>query len=143
MIEKTCFIYDIVSNKRNSIDVDKIDYLQRDAYYLGMSTSCDFSRLLQNNRVMEDQLCFEKTEQFNLMELFRTRYRFFKQVYTHPVVRAVDHMIKDALILANRQLHLEEIIFCPEKYIYLTDHIIESIVQSPQDVFIFLNVGFK
>jgi len=30
------WIYEIVNNKRNSIDVDKFDYLTRDAFHLGL-----------------------------------------------------------------------------------------------------------
>ena len=38
------FIYDIVANSRNSIDVDKFDYLARDCYNMDFKSSYDFSR---------------------------------------------------------------------------------------------------
>lgn len=41
------FLFDIVANKRNSIDVDKFDYLRRDGHYSGVSISCDTSRLME------------------------------------------------------------------------------------------------
>ena len=34
-------MYDIIANKKNSFDVDKLDYLQRDATHLGLK-SCGF-----------------------------------------------------------------------------------------------------
>jgi hypothetical protein len=45
------FLFDIVANKRNSIDVDKFDYLQRDAMCSGVMTSCDFGRLMAYSQV--------------------------------------------------------------------------------------------
>ena len=38
------FLFDIVANMRNSVDVDKFDYLSRDCKYVGMKYSYDFSR---------------------------------------------------------------------------------------------------
>ena len=42
------FIFDIVNNKRNSIDVDKYDYIKRDSYHLGIKdTYYDYDTLIQ------------------------------------------------------------------------------------------------
>ena len=38
------FLYEIVANGRNSIDVDKFDYLARDTFNLGLKSSYDFTR---------------------------------------------------------------------------------------------------
>jgi HD superfamily phosphohydrolase len=95
---KCAFLFDIVSNSRNSVDVDKFDYLQRDAYNVGIkstyvmfcsfclwacvtSSSYDSGRLLQYSRVFGDEICFHAKESFNLYELFHTRYSLFKQVH--------------------------------------------------------------
>ena len=41
------FLYDIVANKRNGIDVDKFDYFARDCWMLGLTKSFDASRLMK------------------------------------------------------------------------------------------------
>lgn len=49
------WIFDIVANKVNSVDVDKFDYLSRDPYYSGISvTKFDFQILMKNIRVVEN-----------------------------------------------------------------------------------------
>lgn len=45
------FLYDIVANKRNGIDVDKFDYFARDCHVLGLSKSFDAMRLMKFARV--------------------------------------------------------------------------------------------
>lgn len=60
------FLYDIVANYRNSIDVDKFDYLARDSYALGMRTTYDFQRLLRNAKVIDNQICFHAKEVYNM-----------------------------------------------------------------------------
>jgi HD superfamily phosphohydrolase len=37
---RCAFLFDIVNNSRNSVDVDKFDYLQRDAYNVGIKSTC-------------------------------------------------------------------------------------------------------
>lgn len=46
------FLFDIVANGRNSIDVDKFDYLARDSYYCSVKISCDLNRLQRLTKVL-------------------------------------------------------------------------------------------
>ena len=46
------FLYQIVANKRNGIDVDKFDYFARDCHVLGLSKSFDCHRLMKFARVL-------------------------------------------------------------------------------------------
>ena len=45
------FLYEIISNETNGIDVDKFDYFMRDAVGLHISTTFDSQRLMRNCRV--------------------------------------------------------------------------------------------
>lgn len=45
------FLFDIVANGRNSIDVDKFDYLARDSHYCHVRVSCDLNRLQRLTKV--------------------------------------------------------------------------------------------
>ena len=51
---KKNFYYESVSNKVNGIDVDKFDYLTRDAYHTGIRSSFEKDRLLKLSRVVFD-----------------------------------------------------------------------------------------
>lgn len=54
-------MFEIVANKKNSLDVDKFDYLQRDSKHLGLTTvGFDWQRIIRNSRVIGNQLCYNK-----------------------------------------------------------------------------------
>ena len=104
------FLYDIVANKRNGIDVDKMDYFLRDTHVLNVAKSFDALRLMRFARVYPVQrddsytsteICFHKKECWNITELFHTRYSLYKRAYLHKVSSGVDMMIAEALVLAN------------------------------------------
>jgi deoxynucleoside triphosphate triphosphohydrolase SAMHD1 len=113
------FLWDIVSNSRNSIDVDKFDYLARDCHNLGMKCSYDCSRLLTFSRVIDNEICFHHKEVYNIYEMFHTRYSLFKQVYTHRVGKAVEYMILDILSLADPYLNISSQLDSPQEYVAL------------------------
>ena len=46
------YLYQIVANKRNGIDVDKFDYFARDCHVLGLSKSFDCHRLMKFAKVL-------------------------------------------------------------------------------------------
>ncbi|KAG0206329.1 SAM domain and HD [Mortierella sp. GBA30] len=130
--QRAGFLFDIVSNKRNSLDVDKYDYLQRDCYNVGISTAgFDCSRLMRMSRVIDDQICFHHKEVYNLYELYHTRFSLFKRVYTHRVGKAIEYMLTDALLAADSIMGISSSVFRGEDYLHLTDDIVRQIERSP------------
>lgn len=86
------FLWDIVANKRNSVDVDKFEYLMRDAHNAGVKGSVDISRLVSFMKVIDDKICFKASEVHNVYELFHTRASLHQKVYTHKKAKAIEYM---------------------------------------------------
>ncbi|KAL0230473.1 hypothetical protein PCE1_004032 [Barthelona sp. PCE] len=96
------FLYEIVSNSFNDIDVDKFDYIQRDSYYTGVKTSFSHSRIFANSRIIGGHITFKINEQNTLVDLFNSRYRLFTRVYMHPKVLGLDSMIHECILSLGR-----------------------------------------
>ena len=79
--EEKAFLYEIVSNKKNGVDTDKMDYLQRDIFSCkGKKANLEIIRLLNCAGVDEDQhnpnrsqIYYKEKAITDLQELFRTR----------------------------------------------------------------------
>ncbi len=107
------YLYDIVANKRNGVDTDKLDYFARDCHMLHLNSSFDAQRLMRNARVLPvrrvvdgaeveaTEICFNHKSAFDLYDFFHTRHSLYKRAYFHKVSAAVDLMVAEALILAN------------------------------------------
>ena len=64
-------MYDIVDNKRNSLDVDKFDYLHRDAKNLGFQgVGFDNKRIITNSRVIGNEICYNQKIYNDLSSVF-------------------------------------------------------------------------
>ena len=94
-------LYNLVNNSINSIDVDKLDYLQRDPRHIGLDYAFDPWRILNKSFIKEDSIIYSKSLVSNILEMFRTRYRFHKDIYNHKTVKLIEVMIGDALKNAN------------------------------------------
>ncbi|CAG8433581.1 10901_t:CDS:10 [Diversispora eburnea] len=129
-IKRSPYLFDIVANKRNSVDVDKFDYIERDCYHLGMKSKFEFSRLMQFSRIIDDEIVYHHKESFNIYELFHTRYSLHKRIYTHRVSKAIDYMVRDALVEADPVFHIADSIDNPEEYLKLSDSILTRIEYS-------------
>ncbi|KAG8865395.1 hypothetical protein FRB96_000285 [Tulasnella sp. 330] len=124
------FLFEIVSNKRNGIDVDKWDYIARDTKAVGETCTLVASRLIEAARVIGDQIAYNWKDAQSVYELFYSRYSLHKRIYSHKTAKAVEHMIVTALIAAEPVLHLAEAIDDPKKYLYVTDSVVEDIERS-------------
>lgn len=124
---KSQWLSEVVANWRNSIDVDKFDYLARDSYYCGVRVACDFNRIMQFSRVIGDEICYKWTEYMNLLELFHARASMHRNVYTHKKAKAIEFMVVDALLEAEPALRLTEKIHNPEDFVRLDDGVLDFI----------------
>lgn len=92
--EKKNFLYQIVSNGKNGIDVDKFDYIARDSRATGIYFGFDHRSIFIYCRVIDNELCYCDEVIFNIFQLFETRYRLHMQVYSHLSVKRVDMMME-------------------------------------------------
>jgi HD superfamily phosphohydrolase len=49
------YLYDIVNNTRSGLDVDKLDYFQRDMKYTNAAYACKFERFIELGKIMQAQ----------------------------------------------------------------------------------------
>ncbi|XP_065878833.1 uncharacterized protein [Euphorbia lathyris] len=127
------FLYDIVANGRNGIDVDKFDYIVRDCRASGLGCSFEFPRLMETMRILGDEICYRAKDYLSVHKLFATRADLYRTVYTHPKVKAIELMIVDALLKANDYLGISSYAQDPSEYWKLDDTVIKIIETAPDE----------
>ncbi|KAI3357662.1 hypothetical protein L3Q82_016071 [Scortum barcoo] len=110
--EEKSFLYEIVANKTNGIDVDKFDYFARDSYYLGIQNNFDYHRFLKFARVCKvdgkKHICTRDTvEVANLYDMFHTRNCLHRRAYQHKVNKIMEIMIAEAFLKADKYIKIE------------------------------------
>ncbi|XP_069100003.1 deoxynucleoside triphosphate triphosphohydrolase SAMHD1 [Pleurodeles waltl] len=142
--EEKRFLYEIVANKRNGIDVDKWDYFARDCHHLGIQNNFDYKRFLKFARVCDvgnkKHICTRDKEVGNLYDMFHTRNCLHRRAYQHKVGNIIETMITDALLKADPYIRIEgangelfsisTAIEDMEAYTKLTDNIFQQILHS-------------
>ncbi|KAJ7196961.1 hypothetical protein GGX14DRAFT_671390 [Mycena pura] len=124
------FLFDIVANKRNGLDVDKFDYIARDTYMIGEPNKISSDRLINSARVIDNEICFDIKDVNLLFELCHTRFKLHKMIYNHKTAKAIEYMIVDALSSAEPFMKIADQIDIPKKFLYLTDDIMTRIESS-------------
>lgn len=134
--EEQQYLFQIVANKKNGLDVDKLDYLARDSYsihtieYPFESDVSMWAQAGKKCKVINGELCFDEIMKPEICDVFETRRRLFEEVYLHPQVRAIDLMITDVLVLSNDILHIQKRCEDMPNFLHLTDHILQEIETS-------------
>jgi len=100
---KYIFLGDIVANKLHGIDIDKLDYLVRDAKYFGCSNQVTWNNreLLCSTAVVYvpemGRQCwvFNEKDVIIVTKISELRHNFFENFYTHPRVIKMEKMFLD------------------------------------------------
>uniref|UniRef100_A0A665SVE8 HD domain-containing protein n=1 Tax=Echeneis naucrates TaxID=173247 RepID=A0A665SVE8_ECHNA len=142
------FLYEIVANKTNGIDVDKFDYFARDCHHLGIQNHFDHLRFFQSARVIKCpdglmHICSRDKEVHNLYAMFYARCSFHRKAYQHKTNKLIETMITDAFLKADKHIMtkgsggksycLSEAIDDMQAYTKLTDRVFEDILFSSSE----------
>lgn len=98
VIEKTYENQLVVSLISSQIDADRMDYLQRDAYYTGVSYGhFDMERILRVMRPRKGKVVFKSSGMHALEDYIMSRFQMYLQVYFHPVSRSAEVLLNNIL----------------------------------------------
>ena len=104
----------VVSLISSQIDADRMDYLQRDAYFTGVSYGhFDMERILRVMRPAEEQAVIKYSGMHAVEDYIMSRYQMYWQVYFHPVSRSAEVILTKILHRA-KQLNEEGYMFKQE-----------------------------
>lgn len=132
VIEKTYPNKLVVSLISSQIDADRMDYLQRDAYYTGVTYgNFDLERILRVIRPAKEQAVIKYSGMHAVEDYIMSRYQMYLQVYFHPVSRSAEavlnHILQRAkhLYMSDYRFDFDPRPFIPffEKNISLEDYI--------------------
>ncbi|MBS7344742.1 MAG: HD domain-containing protein [Caryophanon sp.] len=144
VIEKTYPNRLVVSLISSQIDVDRMDYLQRDAFYTGVTYGhFDLERILRVLRPYKEHAVIKLSGMHAVEDYIMSRYQMYLQVYFHPVSRSAEailnHILQRAkhLYMSNYDFDIEPRPFVPfftnnitlEDYICLDESILFTYFQ--------------
>ena len=125
------WIFQIVSNPVNSIDVDKFDYLIRDTQAVGLKFGFDYTRIINDARIIDNKICYSSQSSEDIYQMFFIRYRLHRQIYNHKDVKAIEILVIKLLFEMEEKYKISEYILDAEKMMLLVDSLIwqqESII---------------
>ena len=86
------FLSQIISGQ---VDVDRMDYLNRDSFYTGVAEGIiGYDRIIKMMTVIDDQLVIEEKGIHSVEKFLMSRYFMYQQVYLHHASLSADHMLK-------------------------------------------------
>ena len=79
----------------SQIDVDRMDYLERDAYFTGATYGhIDYNRLIRCMKIVDGQVLFRPSSVNSIESYIMSRYHMYWQVYFHPIGKAYELLLE-------------------------------------------------
>lgn len=133
-------LYQIVANHFNNIDLDKFDYLSRDAHSLGFSSDLNSQRIIDNIIIDNNgNLAYAKHCSTEIYSMFHKRYLMHKSVYSHKGSKIIELMINDIIKLVDPIFGISKMIDNINEFCKLTDNTIFFWLDNAMNSSYFLN----
>ncbi len=130
------FLYQLVSSQ---LDMDRLDYLNRDSFYTGVSEGIIGSdRLIEMLNVHEGNLVLEEKGIYSIEKFIVARRLMYWQVYLHKTVVAAEFMLIHALRRAKQLAKKGEQLFAsPALHFFLNNDVTKEDFETDEK---FLNL---
>lgn len=118
----TGILYQIVANKVNGIDTDKLDYLSRDAQYTCGTKFFNPIRIVNSIIIKNDEICFKESVLEDLNGLYAMRKSMHRKVYGHSTVKLIERMYYDIYRNLKSEFNFENYLDDMNKFLELNDN---------------------
>ncbi|MBP7184655.1 MAG: HD domain-containing protein [Saprospiraceae bacterium] len=89
------FLYQLISGQ---LDMDRLDYLNRDSFYTGVSEGViGYDRIIKMLDVVDDRLVVEEKGIYSIEKFLISRRLMYWQVYLHKTVLVAEQMLVKAM----------------------------------------------
>jgi HD superfamily phosphohydrolase len=100
----------------SQLDVDRMDYLLRDALSTGVTYGrFELERLIRVMRPEHDDVVVKRSGMHTVEQYILARYFMYSQVYLHPTTVASDTVLRHALMRAKQLYMSGDQVFIPEE----------------------------
>jgi HD superfamily phosphohydrolase len=118
----------------SQIDIDRLDYLERDAYYTGTAYGhIDLDRLMRVMHIKAGHIMYSVSGIHAIENYLISRYHMYWQVYYHPVARAYE-VILEKIYLRVKNLCLQDFKFKADI------EPLKKIIENPNDLDSFIQI---
>lgn len=109
------FLHQLVSSQ---LDVDRLDYLNRDSFFTGVSEGVISSdRIIKMLDVADGNLVIEEKGIYSVEKFITARRLMYWQVYLHKTVLAAEHMLVNIIKRARELTALQTPLFGTEAFL--------------------------
>lgn len=88
--------FPVIENLTSSqLDVDRMDYLQRDSYFTGaLYGTIDAARIIRSMKIVDNQVTYRASGASAVESYLMNRYHMYWQVYYHKVARSYELVLQ-------------------------------------------------
>jgi hypothetical protein len=118
----------------SQIDIDRLDYLERDAYYTGTAYGhIDLDRLMRVMHIKDGRIIYSVSGIHAIENYLISRYHMYWQVYYHPVARAHEVILE--------KIYLRVMNLCLQDFEFKADiEPLKKLIENPNDLDSFIQI---
>lgn len=118
----------------SQLDVDRLDYLERDAYFTGAAYGhIDLDRLIRVLYIKDGQVVFKLSGIHAIENYLISRYHMYWQVYYHPVSRAYE------VVLEKIYLRVKDLLLSGFRFEGNVDPL-KRVIDNPNDLSSYIEI---